>query len=94
MVTAIICISVVVIAIVIVLIIKNGLKKHFDGFAQRIPVILIALIPFVWWFMAANHSYEHAAFTYRHFAIFVFAIVFALIKDAALTDKKEGNSNS
>ena len=86
--------TLLIIAIVIVLIIKNGLKKHFDGFAQRIPVILIGLIPFVWWFVAANHSYEHAAFTCRNFAIFVFAIVFALIKDAALTDKKEGNSNS
>ena len=86
--------TLLIIAIVIALIIKNGLKKHFDGFAQRIPVILIGLIPFIWWFVAANHSYEHAAFTCRNFAIFVFAIVFALIKDAALTDKKEGDSNS
>ena len=86
--------TLLIIAIVIVLIIKNGLKKHFDGFAQRIPVILIGLIPFIWWFVAANHSYEHAAFTCRNFAIFVFAVVFALIKDAALTDKKEGDSNS
>jgi hypothetical protein len=81
-----------IIVTVIVLIIKKGLKKHFDGFAQRIPVIIIGLIPFVWWFVAANHSYEHAAFTCRNFAIFVFAIVFAFIKDAALTDKKEGDS--
>ena len=81
-----------IIVTVIVLIIKKGLKKHFDGFASRIPVILIGLIPFLWWFAAANHSYEHAAFTCRNFAIFVFAIVFAFIKDAALTDKKEGDS--
>ena len=84
--------TLLIIAIVTVLIIKNGLKKHFEGFAHRIPVILIGLIPFVWWFVAANHSYEHAAFTCRNFAIFVFAIVFAFIKDAALTDKKEGDS--
>lgn len=86
--------TLLIIAIVIVLIIKNGLKKHFGGFAQRIPVLLIGLVPFVWWFVAANHSYEHAAFTCRNFAIFVFAIVFAFIKDAALTDKKEGDSTN
>ena len=82
-----------IIATVTVLIIKNGLKKYFEGFAQRIPVLLIGLIPFVWWFAASNHSYEHAAFTCRNFAIFVFAIVFALIKDAANTEKENGNTN-
>ena len=80
-----------IIVTVIVLIIKKGLKKHFDGFASRIPVILIGLIPFVWWFAAANHSYEHAAFTCRNFAIFVFAFVFAFIKDASPSDKKESD---
>ena len=79
-------------AIVIVLIIKNGLKNF--GFAQRIPVLLIGLIPFVWWFVASNHSFEHASFTCRNFAIFVFAFCFALIKDINITDKKESDSNS
>ena len=86
-------ITLLIIAIVIVLIIKNGLKKHFDGFASRIPILLIGLIPFVWWFVASNHSFEHAAFTCRNFAIFVFAIVFALIKDAANTEKESGKTN-
>ena len=85
--------TLLIIAITIVLIIKNGLKKYFNGFAQRIPVLLIGLIPFVWWFVASNHSYEHAAFTCRNFAIFVFAIVFALLKDAADTEKESGNTN-
>ncbi|MBP5530338.1 MAG: hypothetical protein J6X80_09840 [Lachnospiraceae bacterium] len=81
-------------AIVLVLIIKNGLKKYFDGFASRIPTALIGLIPFVWYFVAANHSYEHAAFTCRNLAVFVFAIVFALIKDVKPTDKKESGSST
>ena len=73
-------------AIVLVLIVRNGLKNF--GFAQRIPVLLIGLIPFVWWFVASNHSFEHAAFTCRNFAIFVFAVIFALIKDVKLTNQK------
>ena len=81
-------------AIVLVLIIKNGLKKYFDGFAKRIPVLLIGLIPFAWYFVASNHSFEHAAFTCRNLAIFVFAIVFALIKDVKPADKKESDLNS
>ena len=79
-------------AIVLVLIVRNGLKNF--GFAQRIPVLLIGLIPFVWWFVASNHSFEHAAFTCRNFAIFVFAVIFALIKDVKLTNQKESDSNS
>ena len=80
--------------VVLVLIIKKGFNKYFDGFAQRIPVLLIGLIPFAWYFVASNHSFEHAAFTCRNLAIFVFAIVFALIKDVKPTDKKESDLNS
>lgn len=80
--------------IVLVLIIKKGFKKYFDGFAQRIPTALIGLIPFAWYFVASNHSFEHAAFTCRNLAIFVFAIVFALIKDVKPADKKESDLNS
>jgi len=81
-----------IIIALIVIIVKKGLKKYFDGFDTRLPILLIGLIPFAWYFVAANHSYEHAAFTCRNMAIFVFAIVFALIKDIKPKDKKESDS--
>lgn len=36
--------------------------------------IFTAIIPFAWYYMAANHSYEHYFFTYRNLSIVIISI--------------------
>ena len=52
---------------------KRFFKK--DNFKSLIPFIIIALMPFVWYFLVSNHSYIHSFFTYRELVIFFFAIM-------------------
>lgn len=40
---------------------------------RALPYLLIALIPFVWYFFMGNHSYEHYWFTFRELGITCFA---------------------
>ena len=71
-----------VLIIIAVGIIKTGLIKTFAKFSSNIPLLLIGLTPFVWWFAASNHSSEHWVFTCRIFSIFVFAIVFVFTRNS------------
>jgi len=51
---------------------KKGLKK-------AIPFFLIAILPYVWLFVLANHSYAHFWFTYRIQAISIISVFMVLI---------------
>ncbi len=69
--------------------------RHFskaDGQAaavrQMIPYLLIALLPFAWVILLANHSYIHFHFTYRVFSITVFAVLCGL---SVLSARKPGD---
>ena len=73
---------------VAVIIIKSGITKTFSKITALIPFALIGLTPFAWWFVTSNHSFEHASFTCRNFAICVFALSFALIKNASFISKE------
>ena len=57
-------------------------KKHkdkellkFDINKKHWPLLIIAIIPFIWYFLVQNHSYIHAWFTYRELAIVVYVMV-------------------
>lgn len=57
-------------------------KKHkdkellkFDVNKKHWPLLIIAIIPFIWYFLVQNHSYIHAWFTYRELAIVVYVMV-------------------
>ncbi len=54
---------------------KNITKNNLKGL---LPYLLIALIPFSWYFMACNHSSIHYWFTFRELLIFFFAIFCSL----------------
>lgn len=43
-----------------------------------IPFMIMAILPFGWFFILSNHSYIHAFFTYRILLIFFFAIFCSL----------------
>ena len=61
--------------------------KRFIDLKERIslgnlkgalPFLLVAMLPFVWYLFASNHSYIHFWFTYRELVIFFFAILCTL----------------
>jgi len=51
------------------------LRKKKSTLAESIPLLLVAVIPFAWYFMTANHSIIHYFFTFRELAITVFALL-------------------
>lgn len=48
-------------------------KKNY--FNKTAPILLIALIPIVWYLVLANHTVVHSRFTYRHMLIFFICIM-------------------
>lgn len=62
----------------IVIIIVWQWHSHFEDFILYfINLLLIAAIPFVWFFFMSNHSYIHLYFTYRTLAVTVAALTAA-----------------
>ena len=50
---------------------RNNIKKN--NLIKIIPFVLIAIIPFAWYFVISNHSYIHYWMTYRELLIFCLA---------------------
>lgn len=55
---------------------KNGNKK--SKILNAFPFIMISLMPYVWWLVASNHSWEHYWFTNKAACVFVFAFLCSL----------------
>lgn len=53
--------------------IKNDIKKVTLKLSNGVPYFLVALYPFVWYFVTQNHSIQHWQFTCRIMAVTVFA---------------------
>ena len=60
---------------------KCGIRTLFSG--GRPLLLLIGLAPFVWWAITVTHSYLHDLFTYRIFAIAVFAVLSWIVSVSA-----------
>lgn len=52
---------------------RGGGRRLLSG--GRLLLLLVGLTPFIWWMAAANHSMDHAFFTYRLLAVTVFAVL-------------------
>lgn len=52
-----------------------GKTKRTDVQNKARLLILFALLPFVWYLVVANHSYEHFWFTFRELAVTVYVLV-------------------
>lgn len=59
------------------LVVKNGGKGRIY---LAIPFACLAIYPFIWWFLAQNHSEEHWIFTCRIFAAAVFCFAAGFCK--------------
>lgn len=77
----------IVIALLIIGIIAMILcRKHTNEIITITPILLIALMPFVWYIILKNHSQVHCWFTYRNLSITLYA-VFAFISYSIDTKK-------
>lgn len=67
-------------------------KKLQSGQKLEFPVvfllILIALIPFAWYFLSGSHSYIHYWYTYRELGITVFALLAGMTRLTILHGEK------
>jgi hypothetical protein len=62
----------------IVLIAKN-IRKFKEIMSIAVPYIITAFMPFAWYAVAMQHSYEHHWFTFRGTMVSVFALLCAVI---------------
>ncbi len=53
---------------------------NVKGWRRAVQLLPIAVLPWVWYFLAANHSYWHSWFTFRAQAVSVAAIILALMQ--------------
>lgn len=42
---------------------------------RKIPILVVSIIPFIWFLALANHTVIHIRFTYRNMIIFIFGIL-------------------
>ena len=83
---------------VIYLIIKFKPKVKKNNIIKIIPFLLLVPIPYMWYFVASNHSFIHAFFAYRIQIITVFAffagVIYFIEKGIVTEDKKSKKKKS
>jgi len=52
---------------------KTSVKALISS--RHICILIVGLMPFVWWFVTANHAYIHSFFVHRSLSITVFAVL-------------------
>lgn len=76
------CFILGILTLVILLVRKNKynikLKNGEEYFNQIKPILIILIMPLVWYFVLANHTIIHTRFTYRHMLIFLIGILVCL----------------
>ncbi len=77
-------IAAVLVSTLIILIILS--RKPFKNLLKALPVFLMAIAPYVWYYVFANHSQFHSFFTYRSQMLSVF-IGFAFLASAVDFDR-------
>lgn len=57
---------------------KLKIKEKSEYFNESIPMLLISIMPLVWYRALANHTLMHYRFVYRHMLIFLIGITICL----------------
>lgn len=65
---------------VLLLVVLAVVRFNAQGWLRAVQLLPIALLPWVWYFLAANHSYLHCWFTFRAQAVSIAAILLALMQ--------------
>ncbi len=66
---------------------KIKLQNKKDYLNITLPILLISLMPIVWYLVLSNHTIIHTRFTYRHMLIFMICILIAW-KNVCTIEKK------
>lgn len=66
-------------------------RKKFS-FRKIIPLAIIALMPYVWYLLLANHSYQHWWFTYRLQAVTVVCLLLMVCGETSVEKRKKSQS--
>lgn len=72
-----------IVALLVVMSLLAMIFRRAGGWKKSLPYLPLVLIPYVWYFFAANHSYLHCWFTFRAQAVSLSAIILAF---ASLVD--------
>ena len=59
-------------------------RKKIKDMKKAIPLIILAIYPYIWYAVIAGHSTVHAFFTYRAQAIMIFGILCAMLETIQL----------
>lgn len=70
------CVLLVIVLIWLVLVIRA--HKSFNNIKKAFPILILAVMPYVWFMIMANHSQMHYWFTYRIQMISVFILFYFL----------------
>lgn len=83
--------SLLVIVFVIIMVIRisrDNYLTYSEACKQLMPYIIVALMPFLWYAFALNHSYIHTAFTNKACVVSVFAITCGLVELSCLRKRE------
>ncbi|OFK53345.1 hypothetical protein HMPREF2811_08350 [Globicatella sp. HMSC072A10] len=68
--------AMIILVIWLIILLLQSFKgvKSYQHWLSTTPLLMIALVPFVWVFILKNHNFHHAYFTYRLFIITLFSV--------------------
>ncbi len=69
---------------------KNKINIE-ENIINSLPYCIIMIMPFVWYFVLRDHSYEHACFTYRTLVLTLIGFMLIFIKIAETENKNSEN---
>ncbi|WPC07859.1 hypothetical protein [Globicatella sp. PHS-GS-PNBC-21-1553] len=68
--------AIIILFIWLIILLVQSFKgvKSYQYWLSTTPLLMVALVPFVWVFILKNHNFHHAYFTYRLFIITLFSV--------------------
>ncbi|MGX7078492.1 hypothetical protein [Globicatella sanguinis] len=68
--------AIIILVIWLIILLVQSFKgvKSYQHWLSTTPLLMVALVPFVWVFILKNHNFHHAYFTYRLFIITLFSV--------------------
>lgn len=72
-----------------VIVVLACMHFHKEGWRRALPLLAVALLPWIWYLFAANHSYLHNWFTFRAQAVSIAALLLASMQFVDWRKKKK-----
>ena len=69
-----------IILAMLLLVVLVAVSFRAQGWRKAVQLLPIALLPWIWYFFAANHSYLHNWFTFRAQAVSIAALLLAMMQ--------------